>query len=169
MNLAPLIPVSVAVVLLILKVLTKNDKHQLVDGNPTYAYPKAMAYIFVVMALLIASLPFIIRDPHIVIAAPIVVTALALFCFAWAIRYRVVLDKEVIRCGAFVIRQFRYSDVTRVQHYGVKVMIYASSSRWPMKVYFQIVDFGSFVEELKARLPQGVTLERIGRGISGGK
>jgi hypothetical protein len=164
MNLAPLTPLMVGLVLLILNAFAKGGKHLLVDGNPTYAYPKAFAYFLLAFAGLFALMPLIIRDPHIVIAAPIVATVVTLFFFAWAIRYRVVLDKDVISCGAFFIRRFRYSDVTRVKYYDVQFMIYASSSRWPMTVYYQIVDFRSFLEEIKARLPKGVTVERLGRG-----
>jgi hypothetical protein len=163
MNLAPLTPVVVALVLLILNALFKGDRHLVVDGNPTYTYPKGGAYFFLVLAAFIALLPSIIRDPHVVIGIPILVASAAIFSFIWAIRYRVVLEKEVISCGAFFIRRFRYSDITRVKYYDTQFMIYASSSRWPMTVFFQIVDFGSFLKDIEARLPKHIKVERLGR------
>jgi len=114
-------------------------------------------------AILFALMPWIIRDPHIVMAAPIAATAMTFFFFVWTIRYRVVLDKDFISCGSFFIRRFRYSDITRVKCYDVQYMIYASSSRWPMTVYYQLVDFASFREEMKARLPKNVKIEQHDR------
>jgi len=164
-NLAPLTPLLVGLVLLILRVLFKGDKHRVVDGNPTFAYPKGYAYFFLVLAVLFTVffplMALHIRDPDtVLLTIPIAMSATIWIAFIWAIRYRVVLDKGFVSCGALFVRRFRYSDITRIEDYGIRLMIYASSSRWPMAVYYQIADFRSFMEEIKARLPKNVEIEK---------
>lgn len=175
MNLAPFTPLVVSLALLAMNVLFKNQKHLVIDGVPTYTYPRGIGYFFLICAFLFCIapwlLPFIAKRDHgqqvIPVGLSVVATSAALFSFIWATRYRVTLDKEAIKCGSFFIRQFRYSDMTRVRYYGAVVkgqfMIYASSSRWPMTIYSSINDFGSFLDEIRMRLPKNVVIERLGR------
>ena len=68
MNLTPLSPLVVGLVLSLIPALSKNERHRLDGLRSVYAYPKVGAYILLLLAILFAAspwfLPLISRRSH---------------------------------------------------------------------------------------------------------
>jgi len=172
MNLAPLLPFAVVVGINAVLFLCGSNKHRIIDGNPTYSYPRGIAYFvlisnwgvvaFLVLLALSQSQGFDISSWIILLTFAYVGTVFPVYIY----RFRLVLDRHVIRSGAFFFKEVPYADIVRVKYVqgrrSGQVILY-TGSRKRMNVWETIGDFGSCVREIAARLPSGVTIPREGR------
>jgi len=176
MNLAPFLPIAVVVGIKAVLLFSGSNKHQIIDGNPTYNYPRRIAYFMLVacwgpvallMFLALSQASWIeIRSD---ISACIILLTFAIVGTVSPIyfyRFRVVLDRHAIRSGAFFFKEVPYADIVRVRYVqgrrSGQIMLYTASHK-RIDVSESIGDFGSCVREIAARLPNGVTIPREGR------
>lgn len=169
MNLVPLTPLMVVLVLSVISKLVRNQSHVQRESVSVYVYPKSIGYLVFCCAMVFAASPLLTEPgdhsgeglPRILL--PLIATSASLLVFLYLNRYKAILDKNGIQCGALFMRQFPYSSIVRAIRKGTttrgQLELYSSSSRWPMTVSSSIVDYSSFLDDVRARLSGDIRLD----------
>jgi len=171
MNLSPFAPLVVSAVTPLILLLFHRERHRVINGYLVYQWSKGFPWFFLIMgcaiALLIGFLPQsrAVEDPNgrIVMFAISLSSALA---FAYFIRYRVIINGESIRTGAFFLSKVNFFEVASAKYIQGKnsgQIILCTRTGKKVNVWETINDFGSCACEINARLPIGVSIPSEGR------
>lgn len=159
---------TVPVVLLglgLLRLLGRKERHKIVEGIPVYGYPRAYVWFSGSAAAFFLSIywwgPLVGRGP-VPIDIPLIGAVPALLILFFTATYRLSIDRTEIRSGAILIRRFEFAKVTGARYQGTPirglVTLYAENRK--LRIWSSIADFASVVEDIEARLPNSIILER---------
>lgn len=120
MNLAPLTPLVVGLVLAAVTALGARTRHQVIGNRLIYRFPPALAYLMMGIGLLFVGAPFL---PGVVGKMGFLKFASFLWLFAlfaigagvYFLKYRITIEGDRVSEGAYFKRDFSMSDIVEAK------------------------------------------------------